>query len=131
MKITEILTTDEIKVSSHSWTIKRNGKTAGVIRNIMSVTVMLNEAPRKAFDAFQVVKHLENYPARITRGSFYEKDGVYYYLYNIKEENFYNDQLKRFGKPILQEEYERFMIRKNAVEELKDKIQVVSAIVLC
>lgn len=130
MNISEILTTDEIKVSAHSWTIKRNGKTAGVIRNITSISVMLTEQPRKAFDAFQVIKALENREAKISRASFYEKDGKYYYLYNIHGENFYQQQIAQFGEPLIPEEYERFMIRKRAVEELKAKVIVISAIVL-
>lgn len=130
MNIMEILTTDEIKVSAHSWTIKRNGKTAGIIRNIISFPILMNEYPRKAFDTFQFVKPLENREAKISRAGFYEKDGEYYYLYNIHTENFYQQQIAQFGKAILQEEYDRFMIRKRAIEELKTKVNVISAIVL-
>lgn len=129
MEITEIKLTDEIKVSKNSWTVKRNGKTAGIIRNITSFSVLNDTNSRIAFDVYGKIKKYLNREARISSGSFFEKSGKLYYLYSMSEENFYNNQLENFGKPLSPDDYERFLIRKNAIEEMSKsgEITVVSA----
>lgn len=131
MDINDILKTDEIKVSKHSWTVRRDGKTVGVIRGITGFPVLNTENTRKAFEVYPKIKKYSNREARITSGSFYEKDGEVYYLYSMSEENFYANQLKNTnGIPLSPDDYERFLVRKNAVEKLgqNDDITVISAI---
>lgn len=129
MEITEIKLTDEIKVSKNSWTVKRNGKTAGIIRNITSFSVLNDTNSRIAFEVYGKIKKYLNREARINSGSFFEKSGKLYYLYSMNEENFYNNQLENFGKPLSPNDYERFLIRKNAIEEMSKsgEITVISA----
>ena len=129
MEITEIKLTDEIKVSKNSWTVKRNGKTAGIIRNITSFSVLNDTNSRIAFEVYGKIKKYLNREARINSGSFFEKSGKLYYLYSMSEENFYNNQLENFGKPLSPDDYERFLVRKNAVEEMSKsgEITVISA----
>ena len=129
MEITEIKLTDEIKVSKNSWTVKRNGKTAGIIRNITSFSVLNDTNSRIAFDVYGKIKKYLNREARINSGSFFEKSGKLYYLYSMSEENFYNNQLENFGKPLLPDDYERFLVRKNAIEQMSKsgEITVISA----
>ena len=131
MDIKDILKTDEVKVSKHSWTVKRNGKTVGVIRNITGFPVLNSENTRKAFEVYPKINKHFNREARITSGSFYKKDGKVYYLYSMSEENFYANQLENTnGIPLSPDDYERFLVRKNAVEKLGQNtdITVVSAI---
>ena len=131
MNINDILRTDEIKVSKHSWTVKRNGKTVGVIRNITSFPVVNNEQASKAFEFHRKIKGFSNHAARInTAGFYWNNAGEIFYLYNVNEENFYTNQLNQFGKPLSPDDYERFVFRKNAVEELGKSVTVVSAIVI-
>ena len=129
MEITEIKLTDEIKVSKNSWTVKRNGKTAGIIRNITSFSVLNDTNSRIAFEVYGKIKKYLNREARINSGNFFEKSGKLYYLYSMSEENFYNNQLENFGKPLSPDDYERFLVRKNAVEEMSKsgEITVISA----
>ena len=129
MEITEIKLTDEVKVSKNSWTVKRNGKTAGIIRNITSFSVLNDTNSRIAFEVYGKIKKYLNREARINSGSFFEKSGKLYYLYSMSEENFYNNQLENFGKPLSPDDYERFLVRKNAVEEMSKsgEITVISA----
>ena len=129
MEITEIKLTDEIKVSKNSWTVKRNGKTAGIIRNITSFSVLNDTNSRIAFEVYGKIKKYLNREARINSGSFFEKSGKLYYLYSMSEENFYNNQLENFGKPLSPDDYERFLVRKNAIEEMSKsgEITVISA----
>lgn len=129
MEITEIKLTDEVKVSKNSWTVKRNGKTAGIIRNITSFSVLNDTNSRIAFEVYGKIKKYLNREARINSGSFFEKSGKLYYLYSMSEENFYNNQLENFGKPLSPDDYERFLVRKNAIEEMSKsgEITVISA----
>lgn len=129
MEITEIKLTDEIKVSKNSWTVKRNGKTAGIIRNITSFSVLNDTNSRNAFEVYGKIKKYLNREARINSGSFFERNGKLYYLYSMSEENFYNNQLENFGKPLSPDDYERFLVRKNAIEEMSKsgEITVISA----
>lgn len=129
MEITEIKLTDEIKVGKNSWTVKRNGKTAGIIRNITSFSVLNDTNSRNAFEVYGKIKKYLNREARINSGSFFEKSGKLYYLYSMSEENFYNNQLENFGKPLSPDDYERFLVRKNAIEEMSKsgEITVISA----
>lgn len=132
MDIMEILITDEIKVSKHSWTVKRNDKTVGVIRNITSFSVYNNESTSKAFEMYRKIKPFCNNEVRINSGSFYEKDGKIYYLYSTKEQEFYNMQIETFGKPLSPDDYDRYIKRENAVDMLgqNDGITVISARVI-
>lgn len=130
MEITEIKPTDEIKVSKNSWTVKRNGKTVGIIRNITSFSVLNATNSKITFEVYGKIKKYFNREARINSGSFFEKSGKLYYLYSMKEEIFYNNQLENFGKPLSPDDYERFLVRKNAIEEMSKsgEITVVSAL---
>ena len=129
MEITEIKLTDEVKVSKNSWTVKRNGKTAGIIRNITSFSVLNDTNSRIAFEVYGKIKKYLNRETRINSGSFFERNGKLYYLYSMSEENFYNNQLENFGEPLSPDDYERFLVRKNAIEEMSKsgEITVISA----
>lgn len=129
MNINDILTTDEVKVSKNSWTIKRNDKTCGVIRNIMPFTTALTEAPAKAFTFGNFIRKLEQYDPKITRADFYIHDNTLYYLYNMKTENFYTS-LSEAHKTALQTEYDAAIKRKNAVDSMSSEVNVVRCIKL-
>ena len=129
MNINDILTTDEVKVSKNSWTIKRNDKTCGVIRNIMPFTTALVEAPSKAFTYGNFIRKLEQYDQKITRADFYIHDNTLYYLYNVKTENFYT-ALSEERRAALQDEYDRAMKRKNAVDAMASEVNVIKCIKL-
>lgn len=131
MDIKDILTTDTIKVSKHSWTVKRNNKTVGIIRNITGLAVYNDENFGKAVEIRHKIKPYYIKGQGIGINQFYEKDGKIYYLYSIKTQLFYENQLATFGKPLIQDEYNRYINQKNAVDALgqNDVITVVNAIV--
>ena len=83
MKITDIKTTDNVKISRNSWTVKGdNLKTKGVIRNITNIMQL---PARKLFDLHaQLKKHeIGKY-----RGNIYiNADGELFYPHHVS--NFY------------------------------------------
>lgn len=83
MKITDIKSTDNVKISRNSWTVKgENLKTKGVIRNITNIMQL---PPRRLFNLHpQLKKHeIGKY-----RGNIYiNADGELFYPHHIS--NFY------------------------------------------
>lgn len=92
MKITDIKSTDNVKISRNSWTVKGDYlETKGVIRNITNIMQLPS---RKLFDIYtQLKKHeIGKY-----RGNIYiNADGELFYPHNVS--NFYEKIKENVGE---------------------------------
>ena len=77
MNIKEINGEVDVKLSPRSITVKRDGKTFGVIRNVCNYMEL---QPNKAIDYFKDIRKFEALHKRISRSDFYISDGKLYYI---------------------------------------------------
>lgn len=113
MKITDIEKTDYVKISRNSWTVKNPNtlKTKGVIRGI---TGIMQLQPSKMFSMFQVLHKngLDKY-----RGNIYTDGTNLYYPHHVTD--FYEMQIKQFGQPLIESEYQKHLAYEKIVDELR------------
>ena len=77
MNIKEINGEVDVKLSPCSITVKRDGKTFGVVRNVYN---FMELQPNKATNYFKTIRKFEGLHKRITRSDFYISDGNLYYI---------------------------------------------------
>ena len=77
MNIKEINEEIDVKLSPRSITVKRDGKTFGIVKNVLNFIELQSN---KATDYFKTIRKFEKIHKRITRSDFYISDGNLYYI---------------------------------------------------
>lgn len=115
MKVTEITLNDSVKINAKSWTVKdANGKTKGVITGIIPVMRM------SLGKIAEVTKRLKQFGCEKYRGNMYiDANGKIYYPHDISGNQFYDRQIKAFGKPLIESEYNKHLESENVVNSIR------------
>lgn len=123
MKITDIAWNDSVKINAKSWTVKaENGKTKGVITGITPLMRM------PVCKISEVTKTLKQYGCEKYRGNIYiDTNGKIYYPHDISGNQFYDRQIKAFGKPLIESEYHQHCEHESIVNSIR-KTEIITVI---
>lgn len=78
MTLEQINHEQDVRISKNSITVKRDGKTAGIVRN---VTNFMDLQPNKSMDFFKKIRKYEMQNNKIRRSNCYIYDGELYYIF--------------------------------------------------
>lgn len=127
MKVTEITWNDSVKINAKSWTVKNaSGKTKGVITGITPLMKM------SIGKICEITKKLKQYGCENYRGNiFVDAHGKLCYPHDISGNQFYDREIKAFGKPLIESEYNRHLEYENVINSIrKTEITVIDCILI-